>query len=66
MIRYTIGLKKRTNVIICSVLSPQLNSIADCTMAEIDEDKDGFISYDEFCKAMDGIKIDEKMSIRFL
>ncbi|XP_065833578.1 calcineurin B homologous protein 1-like [Oscarella lobularis] len=49
-----------------NVTSDQLNSIADCTMAEIDEDKDGFISYDKFCKAMDGIKIDEKMSIRFL
>ncbi|KAI1720741.1 EF-hand domain pair domain-containing protein [Ditylenchus destructor] len=43
-----------------------LDSIADCTITEADADKDGKISFEEFCKAMERTDIDQKMSIRFL
>ncbi|XP_062502258.1 calcineurin B homologous protein 1-like [Corticium candelabrum] len=50
-----------------SNVSPeQLQSIASLTMKEVDFDQDGTISFDDFQQAMKGIKIEEKMSIRFL
>jgi calcineurin B family protein 1 len=50
-----------------SNVSPeQLQSIASCTMQEVDMDQDGSISFSDFQQAMKGIEIDEKMSIRFL
>uniref|UniRef100_A0A915EL06 EF-hand domain-containing protein n=1 Tax=Ditylenchus dipsaci TaxID=166011 RepID=A0A915EL06_9BILA len=42
------------------------DSIADRTITEADADKDGRISFEEFCKAMERTDIDQKMSIRFL
>ncbi|XP_057299659.1 calcineurin B homologous protein 1-like [Hydractinia symbiolongicarpus] len=46
--------------------SEQLTAIADRTMQEADEDKDGYLSYEEFSKAMDKVDFQSKMSIRFL
>jgi len=46
--------------------SEQLVAIADRTMLEADEDKDGFIDFSEFKKAMDKTDFQSKMSIRFL
>lgn len=46
--------------------SEQLVAIADRTILEADEDKDGFISYKEFQKAMEKTDFQSKMSIRFL
>jgi len=46
--------------------SEQLIAIADRTMLEADEDKDGFIDFAEFTKAMDKTDFQSKMSIRFL
>lgn len=46
--------------------SEQLVAIADRTMLEADEDKDGFIDFDEFKKAMEKTDFQSKMSIRFL
>jgi len=46
--------------------SEQLTAIADRTMSEADEDKDGFLTFEEFCKAMDKTDFQSKMSIRFL
>lgn len=44
----------------------QLTAIADRTMMEADEDKDGFLSFEEFSKAMEKTDFQTKMSIRFL
>ncbi|CAD6195403.1 unnamed protein product [Caenorhabditis auriculariae] len=49
-----------------NITSEQLDKIADRTIEEADADKDGKISFDEFCKAMEKTDIEEKMSIRFL
>merc|ERR1712110_775789 len=44
----------------------QLNSIAERTIMEADDDKDGFISFDDFCKVLERTDVEQKMSIRFL
>jgi len=49
-----------------NITTDQLESIADRTITEADLDKDGRISFDEFCRAMDRTDIEQKMSIRFL
>jgi len=55
------------NMMVGSNITPdQLESIADRTITEADADKDGKISFEEFCKAMERTDIDQKMSIRFL
>lgn len=55
------------NMMVGSNITPdQLDSIADRTITEADADKDGRISFFEFCKAMERTDIDQKMSIRFL
>ncbi|XP_066932732.1 calcineurin B homologous protein 1-like [Clytia hemisphaerica] len=46
--------------------SEQLAAIADRTIQEADEDKDGFINFDEFKKVMAKTDFQQKMSIRFL
>ncbi|KAL3083198.1 hypothetical protein niasHS_011000 [Heterodera schachtii] len=49
-----------------NITADQLDSIADRTITEADADKDGKISFEEFCKAMERTDVDQKMSIRFL
>uniref|UniRef100_A0A1I8EF91 EF-hand domain-containing protein n=1 Tax=Wuchereria bancrofti TaxID=6293 RepID=A0A1I8EF91_WUCBA len=49
-----------------NITAEQLESIADRTISEADIDKDGKISFDEFCRAMEKTDIEQKMSIRFL
>uniref|UniRef100_A0A7E4ZZ80 Calcineurin B homologous protein 1 n=1 Tax=Panagrellus redivivus TaxID=6233 RepID=A0A7E4ZZ80_PANRE len=49
-----------------NITAEQLDHIAERTIAEADADKDGRISFEEFCKAMERTDIDQKMSIRFL
>jgi len=44
----------------------QLEIIADRTLAESDEDEDGFISFEEFSKMIEKTDFQSKMSIRFL
>lgn len=46
--------------------SEQLAAIADRTIQEADEDKDGFINFEEFKKIMAKTDFQQKMSIRFL
>uniref|UniRef100_A0A8R1IUT9 EF-hand domain-containing protein n=2 Tax=Caenorhabditis japonica TaxID=281687 RepID=A0A8R1IUT9_CAEJA len=49
-----------------NVPAEQVNSIADRTMREADRDSDGFITFQEFCNAMEKTDIEQKMSFRFL
>jgi len=49
-----------------NISEEQLLQIADRTIAEADNDKDHMISFDEFCKAMERVDVEQKMSIRFL
>ncbi|GMT08056.1 hypothetical protein PENTCL1PPCAC_30230, partial [Pristionchus entomophagus] len=49
-----------------NITSDQLDNITDRTFAEADMAKDGRISFEEFCKAMEKTDIEDKMSIRFL
>ncbi|KAE9551063.1 hypothetical protein FO519_005730 [Halicephalobus sp. NKZ332] len=49
-----------------NITEDQLDHIAERTITEADLDKDGKISFEEFCKAMERTDIDQKMSIRFL
>lgn len=49
-----------------NITADQLDHIAERTMDEADVDKDGIISFGEFCKAMENIDIEQKMSLRFL
>jgi len=44
----------------------QLTSIAERTIVEADENGDGMISFEEFCKALERTDVEQKMSIRFL
>lgn len=49
-----------------NISEEQLNSIAERTILEADEDGDQMISFEEFCKALQRTDIEQKMSIRFL
>ncbi|PVD25876.1 hypothetical protein C0Q70_13540 [Pomacea canaliculata] len=49
-----------------NISEEQLGSIADRTIKEVDLDKDDFISFEEFVKAMTKVDVESKMSIRFL
>jgi len=49
-----------------NITEEQLNSIAERTIMEADDDKDGFISFDDFCKVLERTDVEQKMSIRFL
>ncbi|KAF1753864.1 hypothetical protein GCK72_020421 [Caenorhabditis remanei] len=49
-----------------NITTDQLEKIADRTIEEADKDRDGKISFEEFCGAMEKTDIEEKMSIRFL
>ena len=69
------GMNKISKDNICYILSlmvgankssEQLIAIADRTMLEADEDKDGYIDFAEFKKAMEKTDFQSKMSIRFL
>uniref|UniRef100_A0A915ADU6 EF-hand domain-containing protein n=1 Tax=Parascaris univalens TaxID=6257 RepID=A0A915ADU6_PARUN len=44
----------------------QLDSITDRTITEGDYERNGKISFQEFCRALESINIEELMSIRFL
>ncbi|KHN87998.1 Calcineurin B homologous protein 1 [Toxocara canis] len=55
------------NMMVGSNITPeQLDSITDRTITEGDYEKNGKISFQEFCRAMESINIEELMSIRFL
>ncbi|GMR42905.1 hypothetical protein PMAYCL1PPCAC_33503 [Pristionchus mayeri] len=49
-----------------NVSEDQVNSIADRTMREADKDNDGYITFQEFCHAMEKTDIEQKMSFHFL
>ncbi|XP_018571254.1 calcineurin B homologous protein 1 isoform X2 [Anoplophora glabripennis] len=49
-----------------NISEEQLNSIAERTILEADEDGDQMISFEEFCKALQRTDVEQKMSIRFL
>jgi calcineurin B family protein 1 len=44
----------------------QLQSIAERTISELDEDGDEVITFEEFCATLEKIDVDEKMSMKFL
>jgi Ca2+-binding EF-hand superfamily protein len=44
----------------------QLTAIAERTITELDSDNDMVITFDEFCKTLEKIDIDDKMSMKFL
>ena len=44
----------------------QLIAIAERTIGELDSDGDMVITFDEFCKTLEKIDIDDKMSMKFL
>ena len=46
--------------------SDQLLQIAERTINEADTDHNNLIGFDEFCKSLEKVDIEEKMSIRFL
>lgn len=48
------------------VTEEQLESIADRTVQEADEDGDGAVSFQEFTKCLEKMNIEQKMSIRIL
>lgn len=48
------------------VTEEQLESIADRTVQEADEDGDGAVSFQEFTKSLEKMNIEQKMSIRIL
>ncbi|KAB0393060.1 hypothetical protein E2I00_011440 [Balaenoptera physalus] len=48
------------------VTEEQLESIADRTVQEADEDGDGAVSFLEFAKSLEKMNIEQKMSIRIL
>ncbi|VUZ54966.1 unnamed protein product [Hymenolepis diminuta] len=49
-----------------SVTMDQINRIGERTMAEADVNGDGYITYEEFKTAVEGVDIENKMSIHFL
>ncbi|CAF0828216.1 unnamed protein product [Brachionus calyciflorus] len=44
----------------------QMNSIAERTITELDENGDLVITFEEFCETLQKIDVDEKMSMKFL
>ncbi|KAF8359921.1 pbo-1 [Pristionchus pacificus] len=46
-----------------NVSEEQVNSIADRTMREADKDNDGYITFQEFCHAMEKTDIEQKMTV---
>ncbi|KHN79818.1 Calcineurin B homologous protein 1 [Toxocara canis] len=55
------------NMMIGSNITPeQLESITDRTITEGDYEKNGKISFKEFCRAMESINVEQIMSIRFM
>jgi Ca2+-binding EF-hand superfamily protein len=44
----------------------QLSAIAERTISELDDNGDMSITFDEFCRTLEKIDIDEKMSMKFL
>jgi calcineurin B family protein 1 len=44
----------------------QINNIAERTISELDSDGDFVITFEEFCKTLTKIDIDDKMSMKFL
>ncbi|CAF0874877.1 unnamed protein product [Adineta ricciae] len=44
----------------------QIATIADHTIEELDDDRDLTITFEEFCKTLSNIDVDEKMSMKFL
>jgi len=55
-----------TMMVGANINEEQLNSIAERTIMEADENKDDLISFDEFCKVLERTDVEQKMSIRFL
>lgn len=49
-----------------NISEEQLNSIAERTIYEADDDKDQMISFNEFYKVLSRTEVEQKMSIRFL
>ena len=49
-----------------SIEEETLNNIADKTIAELDTDGDNTITFQEFCKTLEKIDLDETMSMKFL
>lgn len=49
-----------------NITEAQLSSIAERTLAEADEDKDGFITFEDFKNIMYRFDAEEKMSIKFV
>ncbi|XP_047355993.1 calcineurin B homologous protein 1 isoform X2 [Vespa velutina] len=49
-----------------NISEEQLTSIAERTILEADENGDGMISLEEFCKVLERTDVEQKMSIRFL
>lgn len=49
-----------------NISDEQLGSIADRTIEEADEDRDGMIAFNEFKRVMEKVDVEQKMSIRFL
>ncbi|KAK2161701.1 hypothetical protein LSH36_111g03038 [Paralvinella palmiformis] len=49
-----------------NISEEQLGNIADRTIEEADQDRDGAIAFSEFKKVLEKVDIEQKMSIRFL
>lgn len=49
-----------------NISEEQLGSIADRTIEEADQDRDGMIAFEEFTAVMKKVDVEQKMSIRFL
>lgn len=49
-----------------NIAEDQLNGIAERTIAELDENGDMVITFQEFCETLKKIDVDEKMSMKFL
>jgi len=49
-----------------NISEEQLIGIANRTLEEADRDRDNYITFDEFCKALENTDVEQTMSIRFL
>ncbi|UJR08131.1 hypothetical protein I4U23_012407 [Adineta vaga] len=49
-----------------NILDDQIATIADHTIGELDKDGDRSITFEEFCKTLERIDADDKMSMKFL